>query len=495
MAHELNGRENFNTIRNEQSREEKRYTKSSAHKLENLLSNNLLEDAIIELNHHTKTIEDMIKETSEFREELSDFQVDSIRNEISFFKDYISNFKNELNDWEIKEDFSMALTRIADIIKGFDENKRGLIYAIQQIDDANKKLDEKLYYLSRSYENIAKQTELISKVDLEQILHMQNNINISFRNISDLENETSIIKDNFESMVERQNRLIRKLEKDNSFKRHVFSLGILASIGFLSFNLFNFSSSKSTPAQESVREIVRKEIIERAPIVQKVEPTQVTPVIREVYQEPKQIAPKVQEVYQVPPTKIIYTSSKVEEPIYKEELGSITTTPKEDYSPKEYYNLGLDYLFGRNDSQKDTTKAIKFLERSATLGVVEAQFSLGNIYYNGINGITKDIAKAIKNWTLAGNNNHLDANLRMASLYYNGLDTRKDHNKAFMHYSLAASHGNSQAQYMLAKMYKLGQGVLKDKKLAREWLFKASNNGHSSAKKDLDKLIKEEIKE
>jgi len=63
--------------------------------------------------------------------------------------------------------------------------------------------------------------------------------------------------------------------------------------------------------------------------------------------------------------------------------------------PTATHFLGINYLHGRMEVQKDLRKAVELTEEAAELGSVEALYNLGNWYTEG-NGVQVDVTKGIK---------------------------------------------------------------------------------------------------
>jgi hypothetical protein len=109
--------------------------------------------------------------------------------------------------------------------------------------------------------------------------------------------------------------------------------------------------------------------------------------------------------------------------------------------PESQYKLSRCYYRGIGAPQ-DTGAAQKWLERAATKGHVEAQFSLGVMHYK----------EAVK-W-----------------------------------FQRAAESGSDRAQFSLAVMYLDGRGVQRDRSQAIRWFRESARQGNRDAEKQLEKM-------
>ena len=77
-------------------------------------------------------------------------------------------------------------------------------------------------------------------------------------------------------------------------------------------------------------------------------------------------------------------------------------------SPESLFELGLNYLNGRNDSlgiYMNKEKGIALIRRSAEQGYTEAQYNLGSAYYFG-EGVLQDYTQAVYWWRKAAEQGH-----------------------------------------------------------------------------------------
>ena len=120
---------------------------------------------------------------------------------------------------------------------------------------------------------------------------------------------------------------------------------------------------------------------------------------------------------------------------------------------EDYYNLGIKYAYGRNVPQ-DYKKAAECYQKSAELGLVEAQCNLGSLYAKG-RGVSQDDEKAVE-W-----------------------------------FRKAAEQGYAMAQYNLGISYEDGRGVSQDDEKAVEWYQKAAEQGYANAQRRLQEMDSE----
>ncbi len=119
----------------------------------------------------------------------------------------------------------------------------------------------------------------------------------------------------------------------------------------------------------------------------------------------------------------------------------------EDGNPKDCYNLGISYHYGKG-VEKNKQKAVKWYLKAAKQGLANAQGNLANMYRDG-KGVEQNYQEAIK-W-----------------------------------YLKSAKQGYANAQYNLGFRYENGEGVEKDSKESVKWFTKAAKQGHANAQKKL----------
>ncbi len=112
-------------------------------------------------------------------------------------------------------------------------------------------------------------------------------------------------------------------------------------------------------------------------------------------------------------------------------------------SPLVWYYLSQIYGDGL-DIEQDIPKAVKYLQKSAVAGIVDAQSDLAQHYYNG-------------DWV------------------------KRDNKQAVHWWVKAEQQGDANASYALGRAYFLGQGVEEEHKLAKKWYQKALLEGSPKA--------------
>ncbi|MBP6124257.1 MULTISPECIES: tetratricopeptide repeat protein [Providencia] len=142
-------------------------------------------------------------------------------------------------------------------------------------------------------------------------------------------------------------------------------------------------------------------------------------------------------------------------------------------SAQAQYALGISYFYG-DGVEKNNTKAIEWLEKSAKQGDVDAQSFLGAIYYWGTSSIPIDYTKALLWNEKAANNNHVNGQFYLGLMYGKGLAVKQNHEKALYWLTKATEneYNSDAAKYYLGLMYANGYGVPKDYVKARA-LFKS----------------------
>lgn len=139
------------------------------------------------------------------------------------------------------------------------------------------------------------------------------------------------------------------------------------------------------------------------------------------------------------------------------------------------FNLGYEYL-----ENQDYEKALKWLKKAAEQDDYTACGYIGSMYMNGL-GVPVNQSEGFK-WTLkSANGGDIESMGNIGKMYLYGHGVDKDTSKAFYWLSQAAIQGNPEAQFNLGTMYDEGNGVSKDINKAVEWYMKSAEQGHVRA--------------
>lgn len=149
--------------------------------------------------------------------------------------------------------------------------------------------------------------------------------------------------------------------------------------------------------------------------------------------------------------------------------------------PENQYLLGKELLDGKN-IRFNENQAIRWLERSASNGIVNAQFCLGMVlsYASGGNRAPIQGAMYLKR---AADNGHRDAQFQYALTQL--VPTGGSPDVAVAYLSNAADQGHIEAQRILGQCYFQGIGVAKNPAKAAGWWTKASERGDTFARTSL----------
>jgi len=147
------------------------------------------------------------------------------------------------------------------------------------------------------------------------------------------------------------------------------------------------------------------------------------------------------------------------------------------------FNLGIVYELG-NGVDKNPTEAFRFYKLAADQGNSRAQFSLGNLYKDG-NGVSKNMAEAVRFYRLAANEGLDKAQCVLGIFYHEGNDIPKDITEAVRLYKLSADQGYAEGQYNLGTCYDYGNGVDKDPTKAFRLYKLAADQGFKNAQYNL----------
>lgn len=164
----------------------------------------------------------------------------------------------------------------------------------------------------------------------------------------------------------------------------------------------------------------------------------------------------------------------------------------------EHGNAGAEQMLmrlfseGKLHSQNSNKEVLKWAQKAANDGIMQAQFVLADLYANKF-GRYKD---AIKWYRLAAKQGHPVAYYRLGEIYKNGAgEVKADSGTSNQMYQIAASEitvfaqkGNPEQQYLLGDMYHNAKGVNKNMKLALKWMGESAMQGNAQAQYSLGSL-------
>jgi hypothetical protein len=132
------------------------------------------------------------------------------------------------------------------------------------------------------------------------------------------------------------------------------------------------------------------------------------------------------------------------------------------------------------ESEQKTQEAtdLERLIQAAHRGDPESQYKLSRCYYRGI-GAPQDMAEAQKWLEKAASKGYVEAQFSLGVMYY------KDAVKWFQR---AAENGSDKAQFSLGVMYLDGRGVQRDRSMAIHWFKESAKQGNHDAVKQLEKM-------
>ena len=126
---------------------------------------------------------------------------------------------------------------------------------------------------------------------------------------------------------------------------------------------------------------------------------------------------------------------------------------------------------------KDSKKAIYYLEKAAEKGDLDSQYSTALYYLN-----TKQYEKALTWFRKAAKQGHAGATYYCGNMLYNGIGVEKNQTDGLKFLKSASNKNFIMADYLLGRIYYEGDGVVKDAKTAVTYLRKAANKGNEKAK-------------
>lgn len=127
-------------------------------------------------------------------------------------------------------------------------------------------------------------------------------------------------------------------------------------------------------------------------------------------------------------------------------------------------NVNAQYLLGKvclETGSGDPAQAVAWMSKAAEAGNAAAQYSLGKLYCDGAH-VDKDIAKAVSFFTAAAGQENEYAAYQLGRLYLSGEDITRNVPEAIKWLTMSSDLGNAYAQYALAKLYLAGEDVPKN---------------------------------
>lgn len=127
-------------------------------------------------------------------------------------------------------------------------------------------------------------------------------------------------------------------------------------------------------------------------------------------------------------------------------------------------NVNAQYLLGKvclETGSGDPVQAVAWMTKAAEAGNAAAQYTLGKLYRDGTH-VEKDIAKAVALFTASAEQKNEYAAYQLGRLYLSGEDITKNPAEAIRWFTASSDLGNAYAQYALAKLYLAGEDVQKN---------------------------------
>lgn len=157
---------------------------------------------------------------------------------------------------------------------------------------------------------------------------------------------------------------------------------------------------------------------------------------------------------------------------------------KDSHDDKLQYRLG-QMLYTGIGTDKDVQAAVSYLEKSAQIGNVNAQYLLGKVCLE--TGIGNPV-QAVTWMTKAAEAGNAGAQYALGKLYRDGTHVEKNIQKAVVMFTAAEEQKNQYAAYQLGRLYLQGEDIPKDVPEAVKWLTLSSNLGNAYAQYSLAKL-------
>ncbi|MDD3228780.1 MAG: MobP3 family relaxase [Oscillospiraceae bacterium] len=169
---------------------------------------------------------------------------------------------------------------------------------------------------------------------------------------------------------------------------------------------------------------------------------------------------------------------------FKSAFVGFSSLEAESHDDKLQYRIG-QMLYTGTGIKKDIPAAIPYLEKSAKLGNVNAQYLLGKLWLEtGIGNSMQALAWIEK----AADGGNTSAQYALAKLYCEGIHLDKNMQKALELFTLSAEQKNEYAAYQLGKLYLRNEEIPKDVEAAIRWLTASAEQGNQFAQYVLGKL-------
>ena len=169
---------------------------------------------------------------------------------------------------------------------------------------------------------------------------------------------------------------------------------------------------------------------------------------------------------------------------FKDAFNGFFQLEKDSHDDKLQYRLG-QMLHTGTGTEQDDTAAADYLERSAKLGNVNAQYALGRLWLDSETGNPEQAVAWI---TKASDGGNAAAQYALAKIYRDGEYVRRDISKAVELFILSAEQKNEYAAYQLGRLYLAGEDIPKDAAAAVKWLSFSAGLGNQYAQYALAKL-------
>jgi len=152
------------------------------------------------------------------------------------------------------------------------------------------------------------------------------------------------------------------------------------------------------------------------------------------------------------------------------------------------FAMGILYLYGESGIEKDSAKALKYLNMALDNGDPEAGAYIGYMFQSGIE-VEQNNATALEYYEDAAKENSGFALNQLGVLYLNGWSgITKDINSAKNYFKKSTDSGNPEGIYNLGKLYASGSGVTKNLPQAHLYFQRAAQAGNILALYNLARM-------
>lgn len=147
-------------------------------------------------------------------------------------------------------------------------------------------------------------------------------------------------------------------------------------------------------------------------------------------------------------------------------------------------SLGLAYMAGAG-VERDTAKAVMWLEKAGASGYAEAYHNLGILYKKSLYGVSQDFCKSCHYFAKGREVGSMRCTYDLGFMYYKGLGCTQSYERAAELFRSGADADYTPSLYMLGLCYRNGYGVEQDTARSSFYLGRAAMMGYKEALEEM----------